>query len=1162
MRKQRNKDGLTRQKQVELLQVKQPFDALEEDFSNLFSRMLHTAALVRYYSPTGPDGSFASLYMYEPLVILNEIKQYDTLSAEQEFIQLGQASLEDRRVGKNRLKEQLFNQVFNWHQRLNHSMLLTETSSLQAEVNTYQRMLMKLPLSDGRSTQRVFYFLLRYIRHLQKQYPDYLEELMQSGTNDPSLSVWVATILNYQHIVRSFNNRWKDYASFYLEKIMGAQTQGAVLPHAWFIVRKNKETDCSILPAYTRFTATVASDMPPVCYRNEEAYFLNNMQLSKVYSLSLEKDTEKYPASRLAYITSVLQKDLSEAIEILPDDDTEKTPRPLFNAQETQAKSTHAASRFLSTGFLIESSLLVLREGVRNVSLVFHLTHESSLYFQTLVDRILETAGEDESHTYTHPDMVKYKILSDAFYLEISTETGWNRIEDYSLSLQDGEQSLELEFHLDENFPAAVSCSEPHGYLTRHPALRILMNQDAWLFPYSWALRLSVSKLTLTTSVSGISSLEVHNELGQIDPSTPFPPFGPQPEKGAWLAIGNYEIASKPVYCLNLYFRWQQLPTNECGFYDRYRRYPFPIDNASFKVRLEQLADKRWAAIAGSQSFLFATDDSSPAPSPRESLSAYSSISCPITENHQTFKSGEERYRYGLSRNGFYRLILDEPEIGFGHALYRQLFADIMMQNSFRRKKVTPPDLPVTPMLDGIEAGYTAKEEYSFTGGKGNTDLHFYYINPLQENTLALADTTRPIPLVKAPEEEGNLLFAFRHAEGNNQIRLLIEMASLKREVEVEDLPLVQWSYFNGNHWTRLKPEAIRTDDTSHFLCSGLIEIDLPQAVCPEWMDKNGEFWLAAGFKRNTRNCSSLLSLYLNPVRALLDMEEELTKELFEGISRFTGKFEFEKTPAELTDIYQVLPCKGGKAQETKEDMKVRTIQRICHRNRAVLPSDYEQMILSEFPEVEKVLCLPGLDSKGQRRKAIVTLAVMQKETDKKKLPLCEHGLLVEIENYVGRHASPFVIVDAITPVYERVTVRGWLEVDPGKQTGLVIRETEERIDRCIAPWMQKEELPVFGHSFSSADLYNTIREDPTILKLNYLSVLHVTLNGTKGERDYFLNRYYNSSQPDFIISPSAPWCILIPEDKHLLSVEKPEARLWEPGLGDLRIGGTFIINK
>ena len=35
---------------------------------------------------------------------------------------------------------------------------------------------------------------------------------------------------------------------------------------------------------------------------------------------------------------------------------------------------------------------------------------------------------------------------------------------------------------------------------------------------------------------------------------------------------------------------------------------------------------------------------------------------------------------------------------------------------------------------------------------------------------------------------------------GNDQIRLFFEMAALKREIEKEYLPCVQWSFFNGKH--------------------------------------------------------------------------------------------------------------------------------------------------------------------------------------------------------------------------------------------------------------------------------------------------------------------------------------------------------------------------
>ena len=151
-----------------------------------------------------------------------------------------------------------------------------------------------------------------------------------------------------------------------------------------------------------------------------------------------------------------------------------------------------------------------------------------------------------------------------------------------------------------------------------------------------------------------------------------------------------------------------------------------------------------------------------------------------------------------------------------------------------------------------------------------------------------------------------------------------------------------------------------------------------------------------------------------------------------EELESFTGLVSFEKSMPGLTDIYQIIPAKGGRLPETPEDMRLQITQEMSHRNRAVLPRDYEQITLAQFPEVEKVLCLPGIDSKAQNRSPIVTLVVMQKEKDKKILPLCEHRLLMRIEDYIGDKTSPFITVDAITPVYEEVTVCCNLRIKPG----------------------------------------------------------------------------------------------------------------------------------
>lgn len=1164
MEVQRNKDGSTRKKQRELLQVKQPFYALEADFSNLFARVMSEAGKVRYYTSIHqPDGYFASLYRNQPLVVLNEINQYDTETPEREFIRLAKETPQTRRSGQTQLKIALYTQATEWHERLNRSSLLKEVSLLQAEVNRYNRLLQNLPLADGRSTQRVFYFLLRYIRSIQKEYDRFLDDLLQSGTTDPSLAVLVATIKNYQFLARKFNERWQQYPQFYLEKILQARPRKEILPRAWFVVKKNPEIACRVLPAQTGFTAAVSAGVPPVCYRSQREYYLNNMQFSRIYSLLLEKNTEKYPASRLQYVTSVLQKDLTPCMEVLPEGEEPKKPQLLFEHPGIRQDSRLTA-RQAATGLIVESPMLVLREGVRHVCLRFGIDEESLQYFLRLVDTIRQTSDPVHDSGTRHAEVLAYKILNDAFYLEISTPDKWTSIPNYRLSLNETEQTFDLEFYLDENFSTTGLCtSEAHQLDTRYPALRILMNRDAWLFPYSWATKIKLRKLTITTEVSGLTSLEIHNELGQIDPTTPFPPFGAQPAKGSWLAFGNYEMATKPVVRVGLHFRWQQLPVEECGFYDRYQGYPGEIDNTSFRVKMEQLTDKRWIPIGGSLSYLFATDTKNKKPAPRQPLSDYSIVSCPVKETPPALSTEEEKYRYGLTRSGFYRLILETPSMGFGHTVYRQLFADIMMQNGFRRKKQTPPQEPVTPVLDGIEASYTATETYDFSIGKQHAELKLYHVNPLKEKNLTPVNTRGKVPFFVAPEDEGNLLFAIRNAEGNNQIRILTEMAALKREVETDELPHLQWYYLNAGNWCQLKPENILTDTTQSFLCSGLIELNLPAPVTADQLDTNGDFWLAAAVTKNTCNCSALLSFYLNPVEACLEPgpEEELTEEWLDKISTFSGKFDFEKTEPGLTDVYQVIQRQNGRPAETADDTKVRNFQQIMHRNRAVLPGDYEQLVLLEFPEVEKVLCLPGIDSKGLNRKGIVSLAVMQKEADKKILPLCENKLLVEIEQFLQHHSSPFVTIDAIPPSYEKITVRGWLDLEPGKHAGLVIRQAEERIDRCIAPWDKETEIPVFGHSFSFTDLYNTIREDDIIRDLTHLSVLHTLQHGAE-KKEYFLNRYFDAEKFDFVIAPSQPWCILVPENEHLLYIAKPDADKKTPGIGDLRVGGTFIINE
>lgn len=1148
-----HKDGLTRKKQAEALQINSPFLALESDFSNLLARAMHSAGFIHFYdSIKKTNGHFADLYRYQPVVILNEIQQFDSEEPEQMFISLNDPEiylpddiiLQQKNDIRISLQLQLQNRIYDWDERLNHRASL-HGSSFHSEMKEVTLTYSKLLKSGKFKPQQLFYFLLQAIRNFQSNYNFLLQELLQSGTTDPSFAVLLAFINNYGQIASRFNDRWKEYPEFYLQNVLQVKPDDAYPDNAWFLVEKEKDRNHAIVPPDTGFITKIQQNEQVIRYKTLHGHVVNNMQLISVTSLVQEKNKEKFPACKLKYVTTILRSNYSNYIDNIPGKQDNLPP---------------IQPAYASVGLIAESSMLLLKEGVRTVTVRFGLTNDFCIMFEQLITQIGTYYQEDNNGSH-HPEFLQYKILNDAFYLELSTGSKWMPIPGYSFSFYNSAQYMELVFRLDESYPASAPCNmNVHGCDTVYPALRILMNRDAWLYPYSWATQMEIEKISISVDVKGITSMEIHNEAGLIDHTVPFQLFGPIPEKGSWLVFGNYEIALKSANRIDTLFYWKQLPSAEFGFYDRYKDYPEAIDNTSFIIRTEQLNDKKWKTVENKHPFLFSTLDNPPgeAPSPRSVLSNYSTIAFYPDPAVLPVTIGEESFDYGLTRSGFFRIVLEQPDMGFGQKAYQRVFSEIMMKNSYRKKKMAPPEEPLIPTLEHMELSYKAHEESLFIAGGKKTSLQLYHINPLKRGGPIPTDLNRPVSLAKGPENEGNLLFSIQNATGANLIRLFIEMAPLKQQIEKENIPEVSWHYHNGNQWCELTAGAILRDETDNLLCSGLIEIFLPHPIMNEELDENGNFRISAGISRYMGNYTSIRSLYLNPVEAQIDLEQTTVLPANDLLVKTT----FEKNIPGLAAVYQITPGRGGKNKENEQELRNRTTQETTHRNRAVNVADYEQMILTEFPEIIKVLCLPGIDSKNKNRKAIVSLVLMQREAENNRLPLCEHKLLKEVEKYMNQFTSPFITIDAIPPVYESVTVKCWLNMAANQSPGQLIQQAENRINNCIAPWTGTMEIPAFGYSFSSADLYNSIREDKTILSLTHLSVLHVTSTGDLPDKEYILNRHFNSEQENFIVSPSAAWCILVPDKQHLIHTSTDSPELIQPGIGDLRIGGTFIVNK
>ncbi len=82
------RDGLSRQKRSDDVKVVCPFRILEDDSFSLLTRALENASFIRYFnSENTPEGYWKALYLKQSIVVLSEVRQIDTSTLEQEFVE-------------------------------------------------------------------------------------------------------------------------------------------------------------------------------------------------------------------------------------------------------------------------------------------------------------------------------------------------------------------------------------------------------------------------------------------------------------------------------------------------------------------------------------------------------------------------------------------------------------------------------------------------------------------------------------------------------------------------------------------------------------------------------------------------------------------------------------------------------------------------------------------------------------------------------------------------------------------------------------------------------------------------------------------------------------------------------------------------------------------
>lgn len=965
--------------------------------------------------------------------------------------------------------------INGWHRRLEAYIDLNWklgcTGSVAVETARKLANLLKGALPNGNvAKKKDYYRMLRTVTAIQDNIGIYLQQAEDSGDIDPALSLLIVYLKNYGSIAEAFNRRLATLPELYRKDILHAAPQEAVQDNVYVIITPTEGIGGFTLPKDEPFPAGQNATGEELIYWTEKKEYISPMQCVEADALYGFSNPSCGGALELYKQTIKLQN-------------------------TTDAQTLFAHGEELRIGWQLESPMLVLNEGERNISIYFHLTADSSI-----------------------PNNTK------GFVLQLSGAEGWME-QTSECYIESGR--LCFCFSLPYDAVAPASCMEEvHGTITEYPAIRILT--DNANCPYKWAQQLIFDSVEIKTEVNGIRNFSFYNDQGEVDTTQPLHPFGIQAECGACFLFGNEEMSLKNLQEVRLKGIWKKLSETEEGFNKMYKEYGTDAD--AFKVSTEYQKGGRWKKC-GDEQKLFSFNENGDL-NPAEIVFSF-------TVQPQSISSDETAapYEYSRDKDGFFRITLESPSIGFGTKAYRTLFSETMVHNSGckEKKRKDLPSEPVIPVMADVELSYIATEETTLS------DMERSFIR-LSRITALSRQESFPIakgekqPFLPSVPAENLLYFGLLHALGEQNLRLYLDMVLPQEKNPFYDLQLgrqvtLAWEYWSGNEWHPIAIESVLAEETLGLTQSGFIEIKLPEKINGNHMDKQGRAWIRAAVTGDLSSCLAVRGIRTNCIR--------LISQNGDGTSLPAGTIQGIKEPDErIESVTQPLSGFGGKPAETATEVAVRQSSRISNRHRALMIKDYEHLVLEFFPEVDKIQCIPIPQNKGASK---ICLVVFSRAEDSRYF-LSPAWKLAEIQQLVRQYTSPFASLRVMNPVYERVNVHCkailWDSV-PDK--GKAVRQLVVLAQNYIAPWYRKEEIPMLRQRYSYKELHARMVNHEDLMRLVTLEVNGKSLPSI------------DVDTVDFTFEGKHPWSVLLP-------IIKIELLSLHDGIEKAEIGSNFII--
>jgi hypothetical protein len=395
-----------------------------------------------------------------------------------------------------------------------------------------------------------------------------LEELQRTRSMPAHFSLLLTFLELYKEPQRLMNTVTGRHLDFYYHEVLGLKKNDPVPDRAHVIFELKKNTAPYLLQQDTRLVAGKDKLKKELLYKLTHDIVVNNSKVDQLRSLFVN------PVNKdLLHFATVANSADGLGAEL-------DKNNPKWNA------FGHDKLSLAQVGFCLASDVLSMQEGERAVTVKLELTGISAQL-------------KDNS------------TLSNLLLVSMTGAKGWTDVKSISPVIDktnfiSGELSFTVALTADD--PAIVPYnSEIHGagYATNKPVMKILFNSSAEE-GYGRFRNGTLVSATMTVAVKGMTSLQLENDYGVLNPKKPFQAFGPTPEHGANFWIGSPEIFGKQLTKLQLNIEWKNVPASNLGTH--YTGYFPPVNNSSFTANATFSDASGWNVVNDTNALFDATD--------------------------------------------------------------------------------------------------------------------------------------------------------------------------------------------------------------------------------------------------------------------------------------------------------------------------------------------------------------------------------------------------------------------------------------------------------------------------------------------------------------------------------------------------------------------------